>query len=205
MESDDDVDPSIPGTRAVDPRPARTRQRIFEALDALAHEDDDISVFRLAKRAQVSRAAFYSHFTDIEDVAAHLLIPEIPAPDDATESSHERAVRELHLLVDSIVDRRTLVRSSCRWKLTYGIHRAIISAFAVRFMMVLADRNIPATEGSSVREDALYCAGGTLTTLMSYLDADVSVPTEEIRRRGHQSVDRVLTALDALVRARTRA
>lgn len=124
--------------RAPDPRPARTRRRIQDAMAALAAEGAEITVFSVTKRAEVSRAAFYTHYGDVKDVAAELLAPEIPHPEDDEEAAAVLARRELHLLVDSLVDRRTLVRSSCQWKFTYSIHRSIIRASAERFRMILS-------------------------------------------------------------------
>ncbi len=67
----------------VDPRVARTRKLIRDALASLLAEKnfESISVLDIAERATVNRATFYAHFTDKfalldamirEDFAAHL-------------------------------------------------------------------------------------------------------------------------------------
>lgn len=39
----------------------------------------------------------------------------------------------------------------------------------------------------------IFVAGGTLTALMGYLDSDPHIPSDMIRRRAHEGVDRTLT------------
>ena len=58
------------GERAPDPRPARTRAAIFTAARELSADDGEVTVNALAKRAGVSRAAFYSHFSGLDDLLA---------------------------------------------------------------------------------------------------------------------------------------
>jgi AcrR family transcriptional regulator len=59
--------------RAPDPRPARTRAAIFAAARELSAADGEVTVNALAKRAGVSRAAFYSHFTGLDDLMGAML------------------------------------------------------------------------------------------------------------------------------------
>lgn len=54
--------------RAPDPRPARTKAAIFAAARDLTSVDGEVTVNALAKRAGVSRAAFYSHFSGLDDL-----------------------------------------------------------------------------------------------------------------------------------------
>lgn len=59
--------------RAQDPRPARTRAAIFAAARDLTSADGEVTVNALAKRAGVSRAAFYSHFSGLDDLMGAML------------------------------------------------------------------------------------------------------------------------------------
>lgn len=59
--------------RAPDPRPARTRAAIFTAARDLTASDGEVTVNALAKRAGVSRAAFYSHFSGLDDLMGAML------------------------------------------------------------------------------------------------------------------------------------
>jgi AcrR family transcriptional regulator len=79
----------------VDPRIARTRQSLQEALFELARERelDDISVADIAERAGVNRSSFYQHYADkdtlladaidaaVETAEAGLPIPIVLTPD----------------------------------------------------------------------------------------------------------------------------
>jgi AcrR family transcriptional regulator len=57
-------------SRKADPRPARTRDRLGDALVELllAKPFDDITVQEVLDRAQVSRSTFYEHYRDKNDL-----------------------------------------------------------------------------------------------------------------------------------------
>src|SRR5690606_15118949 len=59
-------------TRNVDPRIARTRRSLQEALFELARERglDEISVADIAERAGVNRSSFYQHYSDKDTLLA---------------------------------------------------------------------------------------------------------------------------------------
>jgi len=59
----------------VDPRIAKTRQRLQEALFELVYERgiDDVSVSDIAQRAAVNRTTFYLHYSDKETLLADAL------------------------------------------------------------------------------------------------------------------------------------
>jgi AcrR family transcriptional regulator len=59
----------------MDPRSARTRSSLQEALLALARERelDDIAVADIAERAGVNRSSFYQHYADKETLLADAL------------------------------------------------------------------------------------------------------------------------------------
>jgi AcrR family transcriptional regulator len=59
-------------THSVDPRAERVRTRLREAAFALAHQRpvDQLTVGDIVARAEVSRQAFYQHFSDRDDAVA---------------------------------------------------------------------------------------------------------------------------------------
>jgi len=59
----------------MDPRSARTRTSLQEALLSLARERelDDIAVADIAERAEVNRSSFYQHYADKETLLADAL------------------------------------------------------------------------------------------------------------------------------------
>lgn len=60
-------------SRAVDPRPARTRAAIYGALDRLGTRGEHLTVAAVVAEAQVSRSSFYAQFHDLDDVAVQLI------------------------------------------------------------------------------------------------------------------------------------
>ena len=60
-------------SRAVDPRPARTRAAIYGALDRLGTRGEHLTVAAVVAEAQVSRSSFYAQFQDLDDVAVQLM------------------------------------------------------------------------------------------------------------------------------------
>lgn len=71
----------------MDPRIARTRQSLQQALLAIAREEplDAISVADIAARAGVHRSSFYQHYADKETLLADAIDAAV---DDAAERSH---------------------------------------------------------------------------------------------------------------------
>ena len=74
--------------RAQDPRPARTRAAIFAAARDLTSADGEVTVNALAKRAGVSRAAFYSHFSGLDDLMGAMLQQMLDRKSTRLNSSH---------------------------------------------------------------------------------------------------------------------
>jgi len=74
----------------MDPRIARTRRSLQEALFELARERplDDITVGDIAERAEVNRSSFYQHYADKET----LLADALDAAADEAEASLPAAV-----------------------------------------------------------------------------------------------------------------
>ena len=72
---------------AMDPRIARTRTRLREALFALARERglDEISISDIAERADVNRSTFYQHYSDKDTLLADALDAVIEETIDAAE------------------------------------------------------------------------------------------------------------------------
>jgi AcrR family transcriptional regulator len=57
---------------SADPRAQRTRQKVFDAVEQLVGEGGDVTVSAIVGRAGVSRATFYTHFADLDDLAVRL-------------------------------------------------------------------------------------------------------------------------------------
>jgi AcrR family transcriptional regulator len=102
----------------MDPRIARTRRSLQEALLELARERelDDISVGDVAERAGVNRSSFYQHYADKEtlladalDSAAEAAGADLPSLHDTPPEPPEVLVRYLrHLESNATLYRRVL-------------------------------------------------------------------------------------------------
>ncbi|MEO8529158.1 MAG: TetR/AcrR family transcriptional regulator, partial [Pseudolysinimonas sp.] len=100
----------------VDPRIARTRQSLQEALFELARERelDDISVADITERAGVNRSSFYQHYADKDtlladaiDAAVESAEAGLPIPIDLTPDPPDILVRYLrHVDENAAVYRR---------------------------------------------------------------------------------------------------
>ncbi|MFC0673738.1 TetR/AcrR family transcriptional regulator [Brachybacterium hainanense] len=172
---------------------------MLDALEALAREGcAEVTMGLLSERAGISRAALYANFGSLDGVLTMLMTPEIPEAPAPEESRAARAVRELHALVDCMVDRRDVIRAARSWRITSAAQATLVESYADRFEALLLQDGAPVTEGSTIREDSLYCAGGLLTTLNGMLVCDTGTSTEELRAHGHASVERILRAVSTM-------
>lgn len=72
--------PSEPALAAVrgglrdsaDPRVQRTRQKLFDAVERLSAEPGEVTVSAIVTASGVSRATFYTHFADIDELALRM-------------------------------------------------------------------------------------------------------------------------------------
>jgi AcrR family transcriptional regulator len=102
----------------MDPRSARTRSSLQEALLSLARERelDDIAVADVAERAGVNRSSFYQHYADKETLLADALdaaaeeagadLPSLSA--DTPEPPHVLVAYLEHLDANAALYRRVL-------------------------------------------------------------------------------------------------
>ncbi|MFC0672499.1 TetR/AcrR family transcriptional regulator [Brachybacterium hainanense] len=194
---------SAPRPRAADPRPARTRQAVLDAMMRLAAGGTgDITVFSLAKEAGISRAAFYTHFSDLEDVAIAMIRPALEGLEGLDEADRaaglepaERGMRSLLRVIGVLVDRAEVVRVVSRWKVSAAVDSMITAAYANRFEEILRQYPavLPGTGGAEEqRRYALFLAGGLFVSLATWLTAEPQMPLEEVRDRARGMVEHLL-------------
>lgn len=172
---------SSPPERATDPRPARTRAAILDAVEQLvADPAAEISVNAVARAAGVSRSSFYAQFADLDDLAVAMLVDafrDIGLDDLEARTAPEADLRTLarasnRRLVAHIGQRASFYRASLDWRLSGRVHESVVSAYAQQVaatMDALGDR-VP---GHVVREDAArFVAGGAIALLTAWLRAD---------------------------------
>ena len=162
--------------RAPDPRPARTRAAIFAAARDLSVSDGEVNVNALAKRAGVSRAAFYSHFAGLDDLMAAMI-------QEMFEAAHERGdayVRRGGTLHESVrlgygalavyMERHhAFLRGSLDWKISHRVYLGLQSMLAAQHQFALerlGDEVPPALRGQAT---ARSLTGASLALVENWL------------------------------------
>ncbi|MGP9844973.1 TetR/AcrR family transcriptional regulator [Brachybacterium sp. 107] len=167
--------PSTEG-RAPDPRPARTRAAIFAAARDLSATDGEVTVNALARRAGVSRAAFYSHFSGLDDLMGAILrtmfdlqyarAVEMAADGRTTQEMVQSSVATMVAYVER---HHAFLRGALDWKSshsTYLILVTTLSGLHVNALKRVADQMPPQIP---MEQTARYFAGGTLDVLIQWL------------------------------------
>lgn len=162
--------------RAPDPRPQRTRAAIYSAARELGEAQTDVTVNALARRAGVSRAAFYSHFSSLDDVVCGIISDMLPQVaerhhdfvSDETDP-HVRVRREIRRLADYVAAHRGFISGMLAWKISNRARGSLVDVFAALFEFaydVLGER-VP--DHLPRHEVARFHAGGVMEILMQWL------------------------------------
>lgn len=179
--------PSTAG-RAPDPRPARTKAAIFAAARDLSARDGEVTVNALAQRAGVSRAAFYSHFSGLDDLMSAMLTTMF---DRQRERSGElaaegRGIQEMvrvsaATMVAYVAHHHAFLRGALDWKFSHRTYLILVVTLADLHAMALdrLDDQVPLSP--PIPQMARYFAGGSLDLLIQWL-----VDTEEDARAGRE-------------------
>jgi AcrR family transcriptional regulator len=183
---------SSPPERAADPRPARTRAAIVEAVEKLvAYPETEISVNAVARAAGVSRSSFYAQFADLDDLAVAMLVDtfrDIGLDDLEGRKTRDADLRTLarassRRLVAHIGQRSAFYRASLEWRLSGRVHESVVSAYAQQVlatMAALGDRVPPHV----VHEDAArFVAGGSVALLTAWLRDDAPAGQDAMAER----------------------
>ena len=161
--------------RAPDPRPQRTRAAIFTAAQEMGAEDTDVTVNALAQRAGVSRAAFYSHFSSLDDVMCGIIEqmveqvmeegPEVPEGFTA----HQLVCSEIYAMCDYVAEHRAVLRGMLTWKISHRAYGSMVDMFAKLFKYGyrLLDSCFP--ENLPRNETARFHGGGVAEMLVAWL------------------------------------
>lgn len=161
--------------RAPDPRPQRTRAAIFTAAQEMGAEDTDVTVNALAQRAGVSRAAFYSHFSSLDDVMCGIIEqmveqvmeegPEVPEGFTA----HQLVCSEIYAMCDYVAEHRAVLRGMLTWKINHRAYGSMVDMFAKLFKYGyrLLDSYFP--ENLPRNETARFHGGGVAEMLVAWL------------------------------------
>lgn len=169
--------------RATDPRPARTRAAILDAIERLGARGSELTVATIVAEARLSRSSFYSQFKDLADVAVQLmgeLYDEIEVrdaelrtregPGAATRARTEMLVLELQ--------RRSHLYAAVLGTAVSAEGLREIFALIVKGNLEAVRRIAPA--GVEPEQATLYIAAGTLAVLVDWLMAGASTPVDAV-------------------------
>lgn len=174
--------------RAPDPRPARTKAAIFAAARDLSARDGEVTVNALAQRAGVSRAAFYSHFSGLDDLMSAMLETMF---DRQKERSVElaadgRGVQEMvrvsaATMVAYVAHHQAFLRGALEWKFSHHTYLILVATLADLHALALRQLGDQVPLSPPISQMARYFAGGSLDLLIQWL-----VETEQEARAGEE-------------------
>ena len=168
-----------------DPRVARTRQAILDAVETLAAGDDVISVAAIVRTAGIGRSSFYTHFSGIDELAVTVLSDVFQAigAEDVELRRHRvvsgaEAARVAQVrLVGHLVQHRALYASMLALPFTSAVHTKAVGAYAAQVRATVALLpEIP--HGLSADAVAVYTASGSLGLLAHWIRSDAPVSAD---------------------------
>jgi AcrR family transcriptional regulator len=170
-------------TRAQDPRPARTRAAILEAITRLGDHGATFSIAAITREAGISRSSFYAQFTDLDDVAVQLideLFGRVRTLDadlrsSATQLQATRAT--LTAILGEFSARRALYSAALGDQLSGHAHRRILALFAAGAQVTMTR---VAPDGIDSEVAARFVAAGVLGTLTDWLQTDQPRPAADL-------------------------
>ena len=170
-----------------DPRVARTRQAILDAVEVLAARDEQITVAAIVRSAGIGRSSFYTHFSGIDELAITVLsgVFEAIGAEDLELRRHHvvsgaEAARVAQVrLVGHLVQHRALYASMLALPFTSAVYARAVEAYAAQVRATIA--LLPdAPDGAMVDAVAVYTASGSLGLLAHWIRSDEPVSAPEL-------------------------
>jgi AcrR family transcriptional regulator len=180
-----------------DPRVARTRQAVLDAVETLAAGDDPITVAAIVRTAGIGRSSFYTHFSGIDELAVVVLSAAFEAIGaEGVELRRHRVVSGVEAarvaqvrLVGHLVQHRALYASMLALPFTSSVYTRAVEAYAVQVRATIALLpEIP--HGLSADAVAVYTASGSLGLLARWIRSDDPVAADVL-------VDQLMSLLPA--------
>jgi AcrR family transcriptional regulator len=168
-----------------DPRVARTRQAILDAVEVLGRSGDEITVAEIVRAAGIGRSSFYTHFSGIDELAVTVLraaFQTIGADDlelrrSSSVSGAEAARLAQVRLVDHLVEHRALYAGMLALPFTSSVYTRMIESYGEQVLATNALLpRIP--DGVSPEAVAIYTASGSLGLLANWIRSDAPVSAE---------------------------
>jgi AcrR family transcriptional regulator len=169
--------------RGVDPRIARTRRSLQEALFELARERglDEISVADIAERAGVNRSSFYQHYSDKDTLLADAIDAVVEEAGTSIPVPHEISAQPPAILVEYL---RHVEENAAVYSRIFGDHGspAAVARLRDRIQRIVIDAvaSSHADTFGDIPADVLAAglSGSVLGVLEMWLARDPRPPVE---------------------------
>lgn len=170
-------------TGRVDPRIARTRRSLQEALFELARERplDEISVADIAERAGVNRSSFYQHYSDKDTLLADAIDAVVEEAGASIPVLHEISPEPPAILVAYL---RHVEENAAVYSRVFGEHGSPIALARLRDRVQAIVIDAVATSHADTFDDipsdvlAAGLSGSVLGVLGAWLTRDPRPPVE---------------------------
>jgi AcrR family transcriptional regulator len=168
-----------------DPRAARTRDRVVDAVDALLEARESVTVAAVCARAGIARSTFYTHFATIEDVVVHVvdtMFDELGPRDVTRRTEHtmgRAAITRIGLteLLGAFRDRQHWFLHALSAPATERVRSRLVEEMSTSLRgTILAER--PGATNAFIHTASGYIAGGVLTVLLGWLN-EQQRPTDQ--------------------------
>ena len=199
----DDAGPSEQVRRTLgtstDPRVTRTRSAISAAIHELSDSGVEVTVAAIVRVAGISRASFYSHYADLDELAHSLTreafaqINELWAHDDAEPAEAMR--RAQRRLVDHYLDNRGLHFALATMPVSKEAYLANVRAMASQIERALTEH--PSRPADlDVEATARYIAGAAYGLIDAWLSHDIAIDDAELVEHLTRLLPRWFSGLD---------
>lgn len=167
--------------RAPDPRPARTRAAILEAIEYLGASNAEISVAAIVAQAGLSRSSFYSQFNDVGDVAVQLVrevYDKLEASDAEArgrQAPREATISSLKLIIGEFSSGKAIYAAVLGGGAGVEAHVEVRKIMAEGALKAVG-QNAPA--GVNPEFAAHYLAGAVLASILHWVLDETSCDEE---------------------------
>lgn len=187
-----------PAQSSTDPRPARTRAAIFDAARVLNAEGGEVTVNALAKRAGVSRAAFYTHFRGLDELF-DAMIEQVLRGNwsgarelGAGGASIPEVIRlSTTITAAYVVEHQDFLRGAIRWRSTHSPYIRLVETYAEQFLYAMTRLGDAVPAGVPMRQVSRMIAGGFVHVIVMWL----METAEDERQRTPQEQQEELTMI----------
>lgn len=171
-----------------DPRAAKTRQVILDAVEKLASERQmSPTVSDIVRVAGISRSSFYAHFASLDELAvAHLREAFLDIGVAGAEQRREdlivgaQAARIGFLkLVAHLVDNYGFYESVLSLPLSRRSYDDTVQAYAMQLLESIIGL-APVPLGVNPQVVATYVAGGSLTLIGAWMRGDIDISDDDL-------------------------